>query len=375
MDQCMVELTNNCTFSCAFCMHQHMKRSRGFMDFDLFRRIVDDVAEHDLAKQLNFSGLGEPMLHPRFFDFADYAAGAGLRINVITNGSLLSPETNERLVDSGITQMLLSLQSPNAESYRLRRAGKPDYETYVAKIRDLVARRLKAGHGPSLMVSYLITKYNWVLKVAPELSRFRMVDSFAEMRGLVNAWTALAAECRGEAPKRIGRLGAVAGYVASNQPLFRITPEFGLLFVDLHFWWHDRMLPDYLHVKPMKYGVCPLPGTFIVWWDGRTHFCCHGIDIASDDVRERPLHEIWTSERQVHLMEGLERGELIDPLCRQCRGKVVFRDTGKPVRTRLPLWIHVARAWKKGRLFEYAKSFVRRRLSGGGEQGRGRARS
>ncbi|MFH1732967.1 MAG: radical SAM/SPASM domain-containing protein [Planctomycetota bacterium] len=365
MDQCMIELTNNCSFACAFCIHPHMKRPRGYMDFDLFRRIVDDVVEHDLAKQLNFSGLGEPMLHPRFFDFADYAAKAGLRTNVITNCSLLSPQTNQRLVDSGITQMLLSLQSPNAESYRLRRAKKPDYETYLANIRGLVARRLKAGRGPSLMVSYLITKYNWVLKVAPELSHFRMVDSFSEMRDLVNAWITLAAESRGEKPELFGWLGAVAGYVASNQPLFRITPEFSVLFVDLHFWWHDEMLPERLHVKRMQYGVCPLPGTFVVWWDGRTHFCCHGVDIASDDVRERPLHEIWTSDRQVTLMDALARGELIDPLCQQCRGQVVVRETGRPVRSRLPAWVQAARAARTGRLREVIRGFVRRRLSGG----------
>ena len=100
------------------------------------------------------------MLHPRFFDFVDYAAKADLRMNVITNCSLLSPETNQRLVDSRITQMLLSLQSPNAESYQLRRVKKPDYDTYLTNIRDLVARRLKAGRGPSLLVSYLLTKYN-----------------------------------------------------------------------------------------------------------------------------------------------------------------------------------------------------------------------
>lgn len=368
MDQCMIELTNNCSFACAFCIHPHMKRPRGHMDFDLFRRIVDDVKEHDLAKTFNFSGLGEPMLHPRFFDFADYAATAGIGITVITNCSLLTPEKNQRLVESGVTQVLLSIQSPNAESFKLRHSKNLSYEAYIANVADLVCRRLRAGAGPRLIVSYMSTMYNGVLAACPELSHLRAVESFGHMRDLVNKWMRVAGDCLPPKPQPMGRLGAVSGFLSSNQPEFSIADGFSVMFVDLHFWWHDMMLPDRLHVKPMKYATCPLPGTFVVWWDGRTHFCCHGIDVASDDVRERPLHEIWTSERQVKLMDALARGELIDPLCQQCRGQVIIRETGRPVRSRLPAWVQAARAVKTGRLREAIRGLVRRRLPGGSSE-------
>ena len=43
-----------------------------FMDFGVFTGIIDQFAG---LKDLHLQGLGEPMMHPRFFDMISYAKG------------------------------------------------------------------------------------------------------------------------------------------------------------------------------------------------------------------------------------------------------------------------------------------------------------
>lgn len=355
----MIELTNYCSFSCKFCIHEHMKRPRGFMEFELFRRVVDDVQCHGLAVQLNFSGIGEPMLHPRFFDFVDYAAQAGLRINVITNCFHLSPEVNERLVKSGITQMLLSAQTPTAETYAIRRASNGSFEEYIENIKDLVGRRLHSSTGPELTVSYISTMHNAVLDACEELADQRVVGSTSEMHRLVADWSAFARQIAPETASCYSRLEVLSRFVTSNQSVFKVAPSFAIMFVDMHFWWHDAMIPANLAIVPQEYGLCPLPGTFVVWWDGRTHFCCHDVDASSGDLNTQTVSEIWTSPLQLTLLKSLKQGELVEAVCRRCRGKVVDLRTGKLLGSGLPLWIRASRSIAGGHAGETFRKLLR----------------
>ena len=60
-----------------------------FLPWPDFVRIVDAAPR---ARELQLQGLGEPMLHPRFFDMVEYAAAKGLRVSTNTNGTLPDPD-------------------------------------------------------------------------------------------------------------------------------------------------------------------------------------------------------------------------------------------------------------------------------------------
>jgi radical SAM protein with 4Fe4S-binding SPASM domain len=61
----------------------------------------------------SFTG-GEPLLRPDLEELAAYAKSLGLRVNLITNGSLASPERAASLKASGIDSAQVSLESPEA---------------------------------------------------------------------------------------------------------------------------------------------------------------------------------------------------------------------------------------------------------------------
>jgi MoaA/NifB/PqqE/SkfB family radical SAM enzyme len=66
---------------------------------------------------LQLQGLGEPMMHPRFFDMAQYAARRGVRVGANTNLTLLSPRRAERCVTSGLHDVHVSIDGATAETY------------------------------------------------------------------------------------------------------------------------------------------------------------------------------------------------------------------------------------------------------------------
>ena len=100
------ELTNNCNLNCPQCSSGsgRMMRKRGFMDIDLFKRVMNELKPY--LYNLNLYFQGEPMLHPLFFSFADNCGNTNSVIS--TNGHYLSEENSKMLVRSGINKLIVS---------------------------------------------------------------------------------------------------------------------------------------------------------------------------------------------------------------------------------------------------------------------------
>ena len=58
-----IEPTNNCNLRCICCSGYSNERKRGYMDFGLFRRIIDEAADIGV-KRIHLYLHGEPLLHP-----------------------------------------------------------------------------------------------------------------------------------------------------------------------------------------------------------------------------------------------------------------------------------------------------------------------
>jgi radical SAM protein with 4Fe4S-binding SPASM domain len=135
-----------CNFQCKFCptgnraLIKDIKRDSGLMDFDLYRKIIDDLCEFETPiKVLRLYKDGEPLLHPRFADMVRYAKerGCALQVDTTTNGSLLSPEKNLELINAGIDRIHISLNGLSDESYREFTSYKMDFNRLVDNVRHL----------------------------------------------------------------------------------------------------------------------------------------------------------------------------------------------------------------------------------------------
>jgi len=129
-----------CNLKCPMCPRRTYIPGKGYMDFNLVRKILDQAADYGLCA-FNFGGLGEPTLYPKLFEVIRYAKEKGvLDVNMHTNGTRLGPDFNRQLIESGLDRLIISLDSADKERYEKIRIG-AKFEKVYAAVEDLIRQR------------------------------------------------------------------------------------------------------------------------------------------------------------------------------------------------------------------------------------------
>ena len=125
-----VEPTRTCNFKCFYCMHSTRGEQNGALDRTGFRlghmdmRLYEKVVRETLCfpskvRRVTFSGLGEPLMNPKLPEMIQMLRTAGFegRIDVITNGSLLTHELTDALIEAGMNRLQVSIQGLDRQQY------------------------------------------------------------------------------------------------------------------------------------------------------------------------------------------------------------------------------------------------------------------
>ncbi len=186
-----LEMTTRCTLNCVHCRRFNVQEevsvnravmgedivhdivgSSGYMDDLIFERSLDLVRD---AEWVSLCGYGEPMMHPRFFDFVDALKERGHVLDTITNGTLLTDENVERLVESKFDQVSISIDGYEDETLKLVRGVGADVLfgglEKLAKAKR--ARGLGRHDAPKLSVNFAMGRFN--IREMPALAR-RLAD-------------------------------------------------------------------------------------------------------------------------------------------------------------------------------------------------------
>jgi len=129
-----------CNLKCPMCPRQGFIPGKGYMEFSLVKKILDEASQFGLCA-FNFAGLGEPTMYPDIFKVIRYAKDSGvIDVNMHTNGTRLNPAFNRQLLDSGLDRLIVSLDSADKEHYEKIRVG-ASFEKVCAGVEDLVKQR------------------------------------------------------------------------------------------------------------------------------------------------------------------------------------------------------------------------------------------
>lgn len=114
-----IETTNICNANCVFCAYQYMERPKIIMDFDLFKKVVQDYKDCG-GSALGLSvTVGDPLLDPKLLDRIAWAKSQGMRgFGFYTNGILFHKIDLRGLLTSGITEIHVSLGGFDRETYK-----------------------------------------------------------------------------------------------------------------------------------------------------------------------------------------------------------------------------------------------------------------
>jgi MoaA/NifB/PqqE/SkfB family radical SAM enzyme len=160
--------TGRCTLSCDMCPthsrlipgdYRHAQNAVGDMPFGVFKKAVDSFSE---AITVSIIGSGEPLLNKDFFRMVDYAAKKRrMLVKTFTNGTPLQ-ENTEKILDSGLDGITVSLNAQNADEYgRLTGVKNDMYGKICDSLNTLIQRRNAIKSSLKIKVSFIIDRQNY----------------------------------------------------------------------------------------------------------------------------------------------------------------------------------------------------------------------
>lgn len=199
----VVNVSYVCNAKCIHCVHTVYPSSRKvigddiFISDEVFERLADECGMH--GSYIRITGSGEPLLHPNILNMVKYAKKKGCKISMITNGSLLTKDKADFLLDCGIDGIEFSVDAVTKETYEKIRVGL-DFDTLLKNIRYVKKRRDVLKKNTNLIVSFVEENMNkheksiaesfWVPDYVDKI-QFRVwltyakLDSISERRNLM----------------------------------------------------------------------------------------------------------------------------------------------------------------------------------------------
>ncbi|MVX62333.1 radical SAM protein [Clostridium chromiireducens] len=158
-----IEPTNFCNFRCTPCAHGQEKNRNDLkpfrhIDMDLYKKMIYELRDWEGEKLslLRLTALGEPLLHPDICNMIKIAKDADVaeKLDLFSNGSLLTEEICEKFVEYGLDAIRFSIYSVLDERHKEVTRNDVDIE----KIRDNIARLRKIRDSKGATKPYIFVK-------------------------------------------------------------------------------------------------------------------------------------------------------------------------------------------------------------------------
>ena len=278
-----LEVTNSCNFRCLMCPtgNRAMKRPTGFMEDRVYYGIVAECAPHETA--LRFIGWGEPLLHPRIASFVRTASDTGLLTHINTNGSKLTDDLAEQLIDAGLSSLKFSFQGVDRKSFEEMRNTDffDDLIETVKAVRDIRGDKALPFLHVSTSITYetedMVEKFR--VEIAPLVDRVSIGKTIFDYMDLK----------------------AVRLSPADEETLRRLAK---------------------LESSEKKHPV-PCPEVYdklSIHWDGSVAVCCNDFDDMAKIGKfpDRTLKELWRAPLIEAYRAKLAKRDYSMPLCVSC---------------------------------------------------------
>lgn len=302
-----LEPSANCNLQCTTCVTvDYRTRNKGFMEFDNFKKVVDEVRPSYLV----LGGYGEPTLNKRYLDMIRYAKSRRISVKSVTNATTLNEKTADEIVLSGLDLLNISLDGATKETFEKIRVG-ADYDTVIRNIKLIVSAKAKYGRKkPAVNIDMTIFRDNVheipamirlchaEFGIQPVFSLFMLYDKDDKKHlALSNTDETRRYLLEGieEADRR--------GYASSSSSL-----------------------TINLEVLKMKYTKKVTSPCFLPWlglnvtWDGRAFPCCYYYDCQVDlgNVFEEGFEAVWNGEKFQNFRRALAQSRDRIKVCSVC---------------------------------------------------------
>lgn len=245
-----IEVTNKCNLDCITCIRSSWKSSQGYMSKQLFESILQQIKELSSLQTVHFGGFGEPLSHPHILDFIAALKKQKLRVEMITNGFLLTEEIGEALVQLDLDRLVISLDGSDETSFNDIRLG-GEFNQVIENIRLLNSIKKKYNkYKLELGIEFVamqrnIDKLPALLKLADQLKA-----GFVIVTNLLPYSETMVDQVLYDSPEEELMVGTGAGYLLfrGRVPEMRLRTQRNCSFVEdksMVINWEGNVSPCY----------------------------------------------------------------------------------------------------------------------------------
>ncbi len=250
-------------------------QKKGFMEFDLYKKIIDEASPfvYDIFLFLS----GESLLHKDIFEMIKYAKSKDINVDLHTNATLLNREKAYKLLESGVDTVTFSFDGYDKEAYEKIRVG-ADFDTTVNNMADFLKIKRELG---------MKKPYTKLRNTAiPNLSSFAKEEERAKRKKFLSHFQSLPLD-----EFVVCDVYGSPGEAGETQP-------------------------------QAFYNSCRfISFAMSILWDGSVVVCCGDFfgALKLGDVSRDSLIQIWNNDKMVFLRDKLAKGEYQDvEMCANC---------------------------------------------------------
>jgi radical SAM protein with 4Fe4S-binding SPASM domain len=249
-------------------------------------QMIDQLHKDLIYLLLYFQG--EPYLNTSFLKMAKYASDRNIYTATSTNGHYLTEANAKKTVESGLSEVIISIDGTTQEVYQQYRVG-----GQLDKVLEGVKRLVKAREDAKSLTPYIIIQF---LVVKPNEHQIEDIKILGKELGVDNVLfkTAQIYDYE-EGSDLIPTIDKYSRYRKNAQGKYEIKNN-----LENQCWklWHGAEIT----------------------WDGKVLPCCFDKDgeFEMGNLLEKPFAEIWRSEGYDHFRNQLLKSRKEIEMCRNC---------------------------------------------------------
>jgi radical SAM protein with 4Fe4S-binding SPASM domain len=274
--------------------------------------------------------MGEPFLHPDLALIVAHAEGQGVGIELNTNCGLITPEKIDALYAAGLTNLILSYQTPDPGSFKTRKAPRLVFDEYRDKVRLAVERKVATGARTRLEIDIMNTKY---------ADGYAIVSEDEQARRFLEDWISFAQglEARHGLAPRAHDWERIHGFAFLDQDengsRYEILDGVHLVWKRCHSWGNvidtagseqqQAAARSLAHPEgALRDTYCPAPyDQFVIQWNGDVVSCCTDYEgrTKTANVFAESIEAVWKGDVVKRRRRDMLEGRLLD-VCAKCEG-------------------------------------------------------
>lgn len=290
-----VDLTNLCSHNCPWCEPLQFREEtivdqKHTMQASTAHALLGDLADMG-CKTINFSGGGEPTLHPYFGALLKRAVDLQMRTWIVTHGGLMHRHFEHLLLADHVR---ISLDASNEAEHMEMHGSKPgEFGKVCENIAELCKRRVKPG-ALEVGIAYIVADCNssaGSIRSVLEFAASNSVD-FIHFRPLSEDTPARFTEPWEQVASTIER-------IACDYPSVKVFPL-------------SKRSRDVFQQREFESCYSAFTNA-VISANGEVCACCDRRDIVFGNVNEESFKSIWLSAKH------RAKAEAIEPkLCTRC---------------------------------------------------------